>query len=149
MFVFNLQSVLDARKVFEEKILREFAEKKRELEKEVESLLHMRKRRESAVVQLKGLKDQGVMAADVTMYFNYINRLVQQESMQEDIIHQMEKQVEMKRQELIEAVKDRKVMESLKERKWEEYYQKVSSTERKLLDEMAIVRFDRRRSDRR
>jgi flagellar FliJ protein len=52
--------------------------------------------------------------------------------------------LDAKREELLAAVKDRKIMEKLKIRQLEHYRNHIEDRERKDLDEMAITRFGRR-----
>ena len=50
--------------------------------------------------------------------------------------------LEKTRRELIEAQKDRKVMEKLKEKDQEKYYEKIRYEEQKELDEIAVLKFN-------
>ena len=58
----------------------------------------------------------------------------------EEIILKIE-ELEAMRLELVEAQKDRKIMEKLKERDYTDYQNEVKAVEQKQLDEMAVLKF--------
>jgi len=60
---------------------------------------------------------------------------------QKNIVHKAEKDVEVARVELMEAHKDRKVMEKLKEKEYTFTMEQAKQEEQKQLDEMATLSF--------
>lgn len=144
MFRFRLQPVLDTRLAFEEKLLREFSEKKRELEKETSVLEALREERRSWIRDLREMMNRRVTAYDVGMHSAYISYLKGREEYQQMVIEGLARKLEEKREELLEAVKKRKIMENLKERQFLEYAEKMEMLERKALDEMSIQAYGRR-----
>ncbi len=144
MFNFDLQSVLDCRKAVEEKLLVEFSEQKRRLEREKEILTRLRKERTLLVELLK--KEQGKVqtAADMALSVSCIKRLREREDDQQGLIKEVMIGLEIKREELLEAVKKAKMMETLKTQQLQEYELSIIALERKASDEMAILRFGRK-----
>jgi flagellar FliJ protein len=61
--------------------------------------------------------------------------------MQKEIIEKKSEELEAMRLELVEAQKDRKIMEKLKERDYTDYQNEVKAVEQKQLDEMAVLKF--------
>ena len=138
MFKFKLQSVLDYRLNIEEKILNEFSELKRELDRQKAMLEELKSERESMVAGLRNMQSQTIKAHDISSILVYVDRLRESEKQQKQVIQQIMEAVDKKRQELVEAVKNRKIMENLKDKQKEEYIKDVNDTEQKDSDEMSV-----------
>ena len=67
MFKFKLQSVLDYRLNIEEKILNEFSELKRELDRQKAMLEELKSERESMVAGLRNMQSQTIKAHDLSL----------------------------------------------------------------------------------
>ena len=141
MFKFKLQSVLDYRLNIEEKILNEFSELKRELDRQKAMLEELKSERESMVAGLRNMQSQTIKAHDISSILVYVDRLRESEKQQNQVILQTIEAVDQKRQELVEAVKNRKIMENLKDKQKEEYIKDVNDTEQKDSDEMSVLKF--------
>ena len=141
MFKFKLQSVLDYRLNIEEKILNEFSELKRELDRLKAMLEELKSERESMVAGLRNMQSQTIKAHDISSILVYVDRLRESEKQQKQVIQQIMEAVDKKRQELVEAVKNRKIMENLKDKQKEEYIKDVNDTEQKDSDEMSVLKF--------
>ena len=61
-----------------------------------------------------------------------------------EVIDSINLDLESTRRELVEAQKDRKVMERLKEKDRENYYNKIKCEEQKQLDELAVLKYNYR-----
>ncbi|MBI4632620.1 MAG: flagellar export protein FliJ [Deltaproteobacteria bacterium] len=144
MFNFGLQSVLDCRKAVEEKVLVEFSEQKRRLEREKEILAKLRKERMLLIEQFKQKQKTVLNAADIALYISCIIKLQEREADQQGLVREVIAGLEIKREELLEAVKKAKIMETLRSQQLQEYETNILTLERKASDEMAILRFDRR-----
>ncbi|MDQ5988342.1 MAG: hypothetical protein CSYNP_04102 [Syntrophus sp. SKADARSKE-3] len=144
MFRFRLESVLNARRAHEDKLLREFSEKSRELEKAKQALEALIAERMESIDRLKKIQDQTVAAAEIGMYTSYIDALQGRVEHQQKVVAKAEEALEAKRQEVLEAVKNRKIMENLKERHRLEYETSMDHKERKVLDEISLQGFGRR-----
>lgn len=70
----------------------------------------------------------------------YIQKIEEQIQEQDELIHETNKKLEDARQELIEAQKDRKIMEKLKEKDMTSYRNNIKSAEQKELDEIAVLK---------
>ena len=141
MFKFKLQSVLDYRLNIEEKILNEFSELKRELDRQKAMLEELKSERENMVAGLRNMQSQTIKAHDISSILVYVDRLRESEKQQKQVIQQIMEAVDKKRQELVEAVKNRKIMENLKDKQKEEYIKDVNDTEQKDSDEMSVLKF--------
>jgi flagellar protein FliJ len=144
MFAFKLQSVLDYRKKIEEKILGEYSEKKRELEKEELILKNLMMERESLIDELRKMENKSIHVDDISLYVSYVKQVRENEQKQKKVVEQIKEQLETTVKELLEALKKVKVMEKLKERNIQEYESAARALEQKNSDEMSVLKFGRR-----
>jgi flagellar protein FliJ len=144
MYVFKLQSVLEYRKNIEEKIHNDFSEKKRELESEKLNLKCLIKERVDLIDEIRKMPGKKLYAEDIARHVAYIEKIREKEKQQKEIIERVKTELEIKRAELLDAVKKRKVMEKLKERHTEEYESNMGAIEQKNSDEMSVLKFGRR-----
>lgn len=70
----------------------------------------------------------------------YIQKIEGEIQEQDDLIQETSGKLEDARQELIEAQKNRKIMEKLKERDMDAYRHSINSAEQKELDEIAVLK---------
>lgn len=143
MFNFRLQSVLNYRKQLEGKITSEFADTKRRFDCEKEILKNLKKERLDLVSRLNGMAGTKLCAANISAYFLYINYIKHKEKYHEEAISRIAKELEEKRLALVDAIKKRKILEIVKEKKMEEYRIELISTERKELDELGTSKYAR------
>lgn len=144
MFKFKLQSVLEYRLNIEEKILNEFSDLKRCMEEQKAVLKTLIDKRKDLINDLRSMQCNMMRANDIAALVAYVETIRNKEKEQKIILHQAKEQVEKKRQELIEAVKNRKVMENLRDKHAEEYRKSLNELEQKNSDEMSVLKFGRR-----
>jgi len=144
MYKFKLQSVLEYRLNIEEKILNEFSDLKRYLEEQKALLKALAAERESLIDDLRNMKNGARKADDIATILSYVENIREREKEQKNVIHKAKEAVEQKRIELVEAVKNRKVMENLRDKHAEAYLKNLNETEQKNSDEMSVLKFGRR-----
>ncbi len=144
MFKFKLQSVLEYRINVEEKVQGEFSDANRRLEEQKSVLTALIAERESLMNDLRNMQKGAMKADDITTMIAYVENIREKEKNQKEVIQQAGQQVEAKRLELVEAVKNRKVMENLRDKHAAEYLKNLSEMEQKSSDEMAVLKFGRR-----
>jgi flagellar protein FliJ len=144
MFQFKLQSVLEYRLNVEEKILNEFSDLKRDLEEQIKILKALIAERLRLIDDLRNMQRSTIRPDDITTLVGYIEKIRLKEEEQKIVIHQAQERVESKRQELMETVKNRKIMENLREKHEEAYHQNLNKLEQKNSDEMSVLKFGRR-----
>lgn len=143
MFVFKLQAVLDTKKILEERKLTEFSEKKNQLNEEKKVLNTIQQERILLVDQLRDSQHLIRHMRDIELQITYIDVCKEKEKRQKKVIDGVTKEVEERRIALMEAMKERKVMENLKDRDMEEFKDSEVMQERIATDETAILRFRR------
>ena len=87
---------------------------------------------------------QGIDPLDIKQHNQYIEKLKQMIKAQEEVIVRAEALVEEKRAELVEAMRDKKAMETLKENDFEEFLEEEKKAEQKVVDEIVSYRGSRK-----
>jgi flagellar FliJ protein len=144
VFTFKLQSVLDARKTKEEQVLAEFVEQTKALEKERQTLVAMDLEKERLLQRLREEKEKLLRPGDVELQLSYIKAWNRKIALQRNLILKLVQELEKKRRNLLDVMKDRKILENLKERHLKEYNLQQSSREQIAADETAVLRHERK-----
>ncbi|MBD3174650.1 MAG: flagellar export protein FliJ [Armatimonadia bacterium] len=139
-FQFSLQKVLEYRVHLEDTLRTELAE----LRRERAMLVERREQLETEVAErVQRLTAGEFDVLQVKMTTHYVNRLEGLIQHTRQRIAEMDEAIEEKRQALVEASRNRKVMEKLKETAYEEYRAEELRTEQLFLDELATATFNR------
>jgi len=149
-FKYGLQSVLKVRAIKEKKEQEKFAEKKRSYmtEKEREEAIEENKRAKEG--ELRGVFKKG----PISNFEKVLQRKAHLEVLKDDLDKQVERVIEAsklleeQRAQLIESMKDKKVIEKHKEKKLDEYKKIMLDLETKFLDEIATERFKHEKDER-
>lgn len=137
-FVFSLQKVLDYRQRLEEQAIRAFAEAQRQLHNEQAVLEHLLLSREACLNLSHRTHRLTVEMLDVEQkYLSVLEERIQQ---QHQRIEEAKALLERRRQELIVAQRERKILERLREKQYELWRQELLRAEQKALDDLASVR---------
>jgi flagellar FliJ protein len=162
MFHFRLEPVLNYRKTIEDNLLKELSELKRQLSLEENKLKAMEDERDSHIEELgrvqrggnknppsppflKGGQGGLLNIEDVKLYFSYLDGLEVRINNQRQVMTKCQESVDRKLTEVIGAMKNRKIMEVIKERGLAQYKREVNQKEQRFLDEIAVNRFVRER----
>jgi flagellar FliJ protein len=147
MFNFKLQTILDVRKTLEDKGLQEFSQQQRELQKENERLQSIQLQKTALIDELRNVQGKTVNISEITMNAEYTKQCMKSEALQKEQVEEAEKMVEIKRETLLEAMKKRKSMEILKTKRYNQHRSDLNLIERTAIDEMAIVRHNRKKQE--
>lgn len=143
IYKFPFEAVLRHRKFLEESLQRELGDMKRALLDKRKKLQSLKKAGESfSEVLRKKIEGKSIKVSEVQLYTRFIERLSRQMDLEKKSISALVNDVEEKRQELKAAMKDRKVIEKLKEKGLESFRLNIMKKEQIFLNEMAAVRFD-------
>lgn len=140
-FNFRLQRVLDAKRTIEEVKRSDFLaadnehkKKIRELKDYYDTLAHY----QSELYTL----DKSLLEVQIlNLYYSYFDALSHRIEYQKGLIETARQEMEKRREKLLEAVKDRKVLENLKQKKYDNYMYEVEKEEQSLLDEISGGKF--------
>ena len=141
MYKFSLTSVLNYRKTLEENHQKDLIELKQNLafENGVYHDLKLSLEKHSNELTIK--RNKSMTVAESMMYATFITKLSDSLDLQKKKILEAEMQVEQKRQEVLVAMKNRKVLENLKDKSLKKYNQDMIKEEQEFMNEMATVRF--------
>ena len=143
MYKFTLQPLLNHRKFIEETLQKELSLFKILLADEKKKLKDYEKARNRFLVELRQKQRESITVSENLLYFNFLVRLASDLDNQRDIVLDVEKKFDQKRDDLIEAMKNRKMLEKLKEKHLKAYNHKLMKNEQDFLNEVAINMFNR------
>jgi flagellar FliJ protein len=137
-FEFSLQKVLDYRRRREEQAIRAFAQAQAQLLHEQAVLHRLLVEREECLRRSHRRQRLTMELLDVEQ--TYLTTLERRIEAQRERVAEVEKVLEERRQALIEARRERKALERLREKHYEQWRQETLRTEQKALDELATMR---------
>lgn len=138
-FQFNLQRVLSYRETVEDALMTELAAITSEHEREVARLEHIRRTRDSFRVGMKEKLAEGDPEV-IRRAHGYLTALSERVADQKETVRQIGLKKEEKTAEVVEASKERQVLDKLKEIKATEHRRETQGEEQKFLDEVAGTR---------
>ena len=133
---FKLQKVLDVREIIEMEKMKNLAFSRKELELEKQRMRKL----ENEIRQLAFEMNESGTATVCRFsgFHDYLNTLAGMLYEKRHAIFVLKKAVEEKRQDLLQASKDKKVLELLKEKTRTAFAMEENREEQKVLDELAI-----------
>ena len=141
-FAFTLKPVLEHRERLEDEKQLFMAARQRELDAAAGELSRLNAQFKQYAVRLReGHKD--LNSDELRAHYAHLDYLDRAITMQRGIVAQCRQAVERARLGLLDASKDRKVIEKLKERRLQEYRTLEASAEQKELDDSNNRRFSR------
>lgn len=141
---FPLDSLLSYRNEVEEELKQELAAIQERLSLEVEKLRKHRAERDRWQAELGSLQGRDFSPPRVELYQNYLQQLTQKIRRQEEVIDQIEAAKESKRQGLLKASRDKKMVERLKEGFQRRAHLEEKQEDQKFLGDLALGNFFRR-----
>jgi len=136
--LFELEQVLGYRSEMEKLRKQEFAVAKQQLD---QANLELQREEESVALlsrEYRRCQQEIGCIDDMQLYLNFFSRkrvVIQQYGEQ---IEQLDQIMDEKRSDLMEASKEKKVLESLKKKRAVEFRQRIATKERNFLDEISI-----------
>jgi len=139
-FIFRLQSVLGLKEKMEDMKKNEFGKAVSELASAQQKKMELEQDKALCINKLRNSIDTGIDPQKIQQYNQYIDNLKHLLARQEIYIQKCEEIVEQKRSELVEAMRERKTLEVLKENDYEEYIEEEKRSEQKIVDEIVSYR---------
>ncbi|NLW40871.1 MAG: flagellar export protein FliJ [Tissierellia bacterium] len=137
-FNFRLERVLNYKKTVEDLKKNQYGSVKQRLNREENKLDSFIKHKKNLLNE----KDSTIVktrVGNLVLYNNYIKDINEKIENQKEIVSQVEKELQIKRAEMIDAIKEKKMLEKLKENEYEKYLYELKKEEEKLND--TIVNF--------
>ena len=144
-FQFRLQVVLDIKeKLLEEKLV-ELSKIQRGLQEAIQKQKTLENYQLEINQALLKVFQSGndLDLIEVQRYKDFINKLIVDISNQKVVVQNITKVLEIKRREVNEVLKEKKVLEKLKENQKKKYYREFEDYERRELDDIASARYMR------
>lgn len=135
---FKLEQVLGYRREMEKLRKQEFAAAKRNLEDASEQLRQEQIQVTELAGEFRSRQNELDTIEELRMYNDYFRRKKEDIRRQMERVEQLDQVVSERREDLLDATKDKKVLESLKEKKASEFRLKMLQKEREFMDEISV-----------
>lgn len=135
---FELHQVLNYRTNLERLRKQEFAAARQDLDRASDAL--DRQRTEAAALARDFAERNGQLnsVVELQLYADFFTRKREEIRQQQERVTALDRVLENRRDELVQATKDKKVLEALKEKKTQQFRQELQRKERDFLDETAV-----------
>ncbi len=144
MFQFNLQPLLFQRKFVEKIHKKELAELKKKLAKEQEKLLACEEQESRLVREMEEKSLQKPSISELKMYSLSHRQLTSHLKRQQERVKTSKHKSRKGRDRLLDAMKKRKALDRLREKRWNTYCKEEARKEQAFLSEVAIQQFNRK-----
>ena len=144
MYQFNLESLLNHRRYRVEVLQKELADLKMRLDAEKDKFWVLREKKRKTVLQLQEKQTDGRPASEIQLYIDFVEQLSKIMEAQRQKVLEAERNFSLKRQDLVAAMKKRKILDRLKEKGLQAYEQKQLKKERSIMDEVAGHQFNQK-----
>ena len=141
-FSFKFQSILDLKQRIEDQKKSKYGEANEELKNQKDKLNVLIEEREHQFELMREKGKEGFTPKELIVYNNYMNRLKRSIEIQTVVVEKAKAAVEKARLELVEAAKQRKMFETLREKKLEEYWEEYYKKEQAELDEVVSYKYN-------
>lgn len=135
---FKLQSVLNYRQTLADQAQQRLTSsllRKSQLEAE---LVQLQEHFQQLDLQLQEKQQAGLSIAEIDLYEAQISHHRRQIQSLQQQMAPLDRQISAERQELMNAARDKQVMDKLKEQQEAEYLQELARKEREMLDEISL-----------
>jgi flagellar FliJ protein len=144
MYQFNLEPLLNHRRYQVEVLQKELADLKIRLDAEKDKLWLLRQKKRKTLMLLQEKQTDGRPASEIKLYIDFVEQLSKKMEAQQQNVLEAERNFSLKRQDLVAAMKKRKILDRLKEKGLQAYEQEQLKKERNLMDEVAAHQFNRK-----
>lgn len=134
-FKFRLQKILEHRETLENIKKGEFSKAQAELNLEIEKLEKLENSKQSISREKQEKSQTSTTMNELQKYNNYLIDLDRMMKLQAETIELVKEKVEKARKELIEATKDKKIIEKLRVRDYQEFLYEEKIKEEKANDQ--------------
>ena len=146
-FEFSLQKILNIKAALEEAVKIQMGQAVRKLEESRKNLHKLQRRLNAHVVCAEKFNGSKTNCHELGFYFMHLHWLQEQAEKQLQNVSRMEANVEKIREQLLQMVKEVKIMEKLKEKEAYRWLVDKNHKEQSEMDEIAGHTFDRKLRD--
>lgn len=145
-FKFKLQSLLNIKTQMEDTLKNQLAKAVRYLEEEKSALKNLKEEQKKCMSDISSESSNGVTVERLRNYNSYISFLKEKILNQTKRVKSAQEIVDNYRDELIQASKEKKVLETLKDKQYSEYLKEQEKIEQKRVDELISYKETTKRS---
>lgn len=135
---FKLQQVLNYRSEMEKLRKQEFASAKQAFEHASDRLQQEERKMEELSQEFSSRQEELKTIDELRMYADFFKRKRRDIEAHKQNVEQLGQEMTNRREHLLDATKDKKVLESLKEKKTKEFVQQVEQKEQAFQDEITV-----------
>ena len=146
-FRYRLEPLLKIRRYREKERQKEHAAAVQEVFKQKQELVALDRYRLDTLDHQRSQQVGNFNIADALVCSRYLVKLKRQRMAGTGLLHGLEKEAEKKRRKLVDAARERKIYELLKEKQQLRHRQEIEKQEQKELDEVAVVAFRRKKEN--
>lgn len=141
-FKFRLQGFLGVKEKIEEQRKLEYGKALQKVEEEIQIKNELENRKYNLVSDFRISINNGVRPNELQRYNEYIEFIKKRIRDQNNLIEIAQKTAEKKRSELVEAMKERKMLDTLKDKDKVEYLKEQQRAEQKIVDEIVSYQYN-------
>lgn len=143
-FQFKLETVLNVKERREEQLKHELMKLQALKIQEEQLLAEVKEKRAHISKQKSDENKKGTDIQSLIHFEQYLGVLLKKIDDTKKSIKVLGEKADIKREEVVEASREKKVFEKLKEKQYAEFQRVVIQNEQKMLDEMAVAKFNRK-----
>ncbi len=143
---FTMNGVLNYRRLVEEGIQRDMAETEKMIEAEESRISYLEAVHKESMRELKKKQEEEMSSLEIDIYYTFIAQTTKEIEKWSRVLSKLKNQYEIKKAELISAFKDKKIMETMKEKMDEGYNNMIKKEDQKVLDEISMDKYNHGRS---
>ncbi|MCX7922375.1 MAG: flagellar export protein FliJ [Clostridia bacterium] len=140
-FVFKLQPLLNIKTQMEDSLKNELGKATQKLEDEKRVLKGIELEQETIINEINIKSTHGVLVEKLKEYSTYISFLKDKANLQKENINLAQNNVDKYREQLIKVVQEKKILEKLKEKQYQEFLKDQMKEEQKLNDEIVSYKY--------
>jgi flagellar FliJ protein len=144
-FQFRLQNYLELREKLEEQSKLEYGHAAAKAEQERHREAELKAQKQAALNEYRAKASEGSLKPhELERYTSYLRRMDEAIARQHEKVLRAEAKAEEKRLALVEAMKERKALEVLRDKRYSEYQREAQLAEQKVIDEIVSYKYSKR-----
>ena len=140
-FIFKMESILSVKEKLEEQAKAEYSIEIMKLRQEEEKLDELEKRKDAYQSRLYEAVMDTLNISEIKILEDSVENIKYNIKLQLIVIANQQKNVDMAREKLDNAMKERKTYEKLKEKAFEEFKEQINAEEQKEINELVSFKF--------
>lgn len=146
MTIFRLQAVLDHRQFVEDCLKKELADVQKQVSSARQQLDALHQKERQTVEAMQQEQKAGLASHQAVAYHTYLRRLARRIGDQRRVVDEMRSLAAQKQTDLIGAMKNRQILETLREHSMDRHHRAMLKKEMDFIDEIAVNRFARKKA---